>query len=109
MPVGLHHHHKRLKHSQHNRSTQTSLQRIVDQLVYIFGVFSVIVYIPQLMKIWGEKSTAGVSILSWIGLFIGTLFWFLYGVIHKEKPIIFINLFIGITQLLIILGVLLYS
>jgi uncharacterized protein with PQ loop repeat len=108
MTIGLHHH-RRKKPIQHKHTTQTRWQKIVDELVYIFGIFSVVVYIPQLMKIWIDKSTSGVSVLSWIGLLMGTLFWFIYGLIHKEKPIIFINLFIGLTQLLIILGVLLYS
>lgn len=68
------------------------------------GAISVAVNIPQLIAIWTSPSIAGVSIISWIGFFLGSLFWLIYGLLHQEKPIIVINGGLLIVQGLIVLG-----
>ncbi len=80
----------------------------MDNLIYIITPLTVVIFIPQLLKIWIEKSTAGLSLLSWVGMLGGSLFWLVYGFIHKEKPMVFINIAVGIIQFLIVLGILMY-
>lgn len=77
----------------------------VNHSVYGVGVLGVIVIIPQIIKIWVQRDF-GVSIITWIGFFTGALFWLFYGLIHKQKPIIFTNLAVLIADSLVILGLL---
>lgn len=81
----------------------------VDHVIYIAGFFAVAVYIPQLLKVWTEKNVESLSLLTWMGFVIGSVFWILYGIVHKQKPIIFINTCLATVQAVILLGIILFS
>lgn len=84
-------------------------RNLIDKSIYVIGIVSVAANLPQLWDIWITKNTSGVSIISWTGFFIGSLFWFGYGVLHKEKPIMVINGFLILVQAGIVLGLLMYT
>lgn len=65
--------------------------------------------LPQLFKIWLQKDATGVSFISWASFSIFSLAWLVYGILHREKPIIFMNLLLMVIQALIATGVILYT
>lgn len=77
----------------------------INRSVYAAGTLGVIVIIPQIIKIWVSRDF-GASIFTWIGFFIGSVFWLFYGLVHKEKPIILTNFAVMIADLMVILGLL---
>jgi len=81
--------------------------RFIDKSAYFMGAITVIVNIPQLISVWTASSNEGVSLISWIGFSVGSLFWLIYGLLHKEKPIIVINGGLIIVQALIVIGLIL--
>jgi len=89
---------------KHILPKKIDLKAIMDKSVYIFAFFGIFANIPQLTKIWIDKSIGGVSIITWIGFLFGSLFWLCYGIIHKEKPIIISNGLYVVIQFLIVLG-----
>ena len=99
-----HHHAYRRKLHKHKKSS--GLVSLVDKSVYIFSLFAVAANVPQLLNIWVSKNTDGVSLISWTGFLIGSVFWLWYGALHKETPIIFINLLLILVQSGIVLGLL---
>jgi len=68
------------------------------------GAISVAVNVPQLIAVWTSPSIAGVSLVSWVGFLLGSVFWFAYGLLHHEKPIIVINGGLIVIQGLIVVG-----
>jgi MtN3 and saliva related transmembrane protein len=86
---GLHHFHKR-KISKQKKETQKVVARkqFLDKGIYAIGVLGPIMTLPQVFKIWVEKNATGVSLISWSAYLIIASIWLIYGVIHKEKPII---------------------
>ncbi len=111
MVDGFHHFHKRkrisLKHEIY--PSPNKLKRLVDGLIYLGGVLGPLLTIPQLTEIWFSKNASGVSIVSWGAYFIGAIFWLFYGLVHKEKPIIFTYGIWAILDLFIVIGVVIYS
>ena len=107
---GLHHFHKRKRiHQKHELYPHPhKLKRIMDRAIYAVGIFGPIMTIPQITKIWVHKTAAGVSVLSWIAYLICAAFWLFYGILHKEKPIIFTYSIWILLDILIIIGVLIY-
>jgi uncharacterized protein with PQ loop repeat len=83
--------------------------RTIDRLIYIVVVVGPIMNVPQLYKIWAHKDATGVSAVSWIGFSVGSLLWIVYGVAHKDKPIIIMNVALMIIQALIAVGTVLYG
>jgi uncharacterized protein with PQ loop repeat len=103
MQTGFHHavhHHKR----KHHTTNQSAITRFIDHSAYLMGAITIAVNVPQLISVWTAPSTAGVSLVSWIGFLLGSVFWLIYGLLHREKPIIVINGGLIIIQGLIVLG-----
>ncbi len=84
-------------------------EKLIDNLIYIAGILSPIITIPQLTTIWIQKNAAGVSIISWTSYLLVAFFWLIYGVIHKYKPLIFTYAIWIVLDALIVIGTFLYG
>ncbi|MBW2999558.1 hypothetical protein KY339_02695 [Candidatus Woesearchaeota archaeon] len=108
---GLHHFHKRKRiHVKHEPYPHPKKwKRFIDKTIYAVGVFGPLMTIPQLTKIWIDKNAAGVSAISWGAYLITAIFWFIYGVAHKEKPIIVTYAIWIFLEIFIVIGAVLYG
>ncbi len=108
---GLHHYHIRKRiHQKHEvyPSPKKSI-RFMDKAVYIVGIIGPLMTIPQLMKIWIEQNVSGISILSWGTYLFTALFWLVYGIIHKEKPLIFMYSLWVLVEIFVVIGIAIYA
>ena len=108
---GLHHFHKRKISQKNNKklSHKDKLKKVMDDAVYILGVVGQILALPQIFKIWLSKNAAGVSAIAWVSFLLGACFWVTYGIIHKEKPIIFTYSVWIMIDSMVIIGTVLYG
>jgi uncharacterized protein with PQ loop repeat len=108
---GLHHAHTRKRIHQKNETfpSQDKLKNMLDKAMYFIGALAPIMTIPQVYKIWIEKSGESISLLSWGTYTLVSLFWVLYGIVHKEKLLIFIHTSLFIMNGLVVLLTFLYS
>lgn len=81
----------------------------MDHLVYGASIFVPAMTALQAAKIWFEKDAEGISIITWAGFALANIVWLLYGIVHKEKPIIFMYIFLFIFNISIVIGTLLYG
>ena len=110
MAYGLHHFYKRKKPEMRPVLLKSDkLVKITDFLIYFGGVFGPLATLPQLIEIWVYQNASGVSIVSWSAYLLGAMFWLFYGLVHKEKPIIFSYGVWVILDILIIIGVIIYG
>lgn len=94
-----------LRHQARHRKNYNRTDAM-DWLIYSVAILSPIMTLPQLMQIWVDKNVAGVSLLTWSSYTVFAGFWLLYGLIHKEKPIIVSNIFSGTLNIIIVIGIL---
>ena len=108
---GRHHLEKRKRlHVKHEKYPHPNKwKNFVDKLVYVVGIISLIMTIPQVTIIWLEQNASGVSILSWMSYLLAVIVWILYGILHKEKPIIVVYTLWIIMEIFIIIGILIYG
>ena len=108
---GLHHFHTRKRiHVKHEPYPHPhKWKRFMDHAIYAVGIFGPIMTIPQVTKIWIHRNAAGVSAISWISYIIAAVFWLIYGIMHKEKPIILTYTIWIFLEIFIVVGVLLYG
>jgi uncharacterized protein with PQ loop repeat len=101
---GLHHFHKRKRRRELDKWKQ-----LMDRLIYgvVFG--APLLTIPQVTKIWIEKNAASVSVISWSAYLIAAIFWLVYALVHKEKPLIISSIIWIFLDLLIVVGVVVYG
>lgn len=111
MTEGLHHFHrrKRIHEKLEPYPHPNKWKRLLDKIIYFVGIFVPIVTIPQLLEIWVNKNASGVSLISWSGYLIAVSFWFLYGIAHKEKPIIFSYGLLVVMDFFVVLGIIFFG
>jgi uncharacterized protein with PQ loop repeat len=108
---GLHHFHKRKRiHKKHEPYPHpNAFKKFLDKAIYAIGVIGPVMTIPQITKIWIDKNAAGVSVISWTAYLVTAFFWLVYGVFHKEKPIIITYAIWIFLDLFIIIGAVIYG
>lgn len=109
MNIGIHHFLYKYKSLEvESLINNKRFKHFIDRSIYFVGIFGVLVIFPQIYKIWIEKDL-GVSLTTWVGFLFAALFWLFYGLIHKEKPIIFTNLAVISADLMVVIGVLIFK
>ncbi len=91
MNSGLHHQHirKRIYKNLEQFPNPNPKIRFLDRLIFVIGALGPIATIPQAYTIFAHHSAAGVSFFSWFVYFLFSIVWLVYGIVHKEKAIIF--------------------
>jgi len=105
------HHHPHLrKRSARLQPYPSGIFRIaiIDTVVYVVSIASPILTIPQVLDIYVGQDASGVSALSWGAYTLFTLPWLAYGIVHKEKILIFNNTLWIFLNAVIFTGALLY-
>ena len=108
---GPHHFHKRQRiHQKHEPYPHPDKwKKLMDKLIYIVGVIGPVMTIPQIFKIWIHKNASGVSAASWTAYLICSIFWVIYGKMHKEKPVIITYSIWIVLDIFIIIGTIIYG
>ena len=79
---------------------------LLDKFMYAVAFAGPVMTLPQIYDIWITKSST-VNPLTWGGYLCIGFIWLFYGLVHKEKMIIFSNLVGLVTTGLVFVGVVL--
>ncbi|MFH1174249.1 MAG: hypothetical protein V1725_03895 [archaeon] len=109
--IGYHHLdvRKRIHEKREQYPHPNTFIRAYDKALSIIVLFGPLLNVPQIIEIFLNHNAQNVSLVSWVGFSLLSIIWLSYGIIHKAKPIIFSNIIFLITNLLVVLGVVLYS
>jgi len=80
----------------------------LDRLLLVVAIIAPFTTLPQLYTIFIEKNVTGVSAITWLLYTVLTLPWIVYGFVHKEKPIIVSSLLWLVTDVLVVVGTMVY-
>jgi len=106
---GKHHQHKRERVNFKKYPHPDKKIRLLDNICMVFSVIMPATTIPQIYKTYVYQNAAGVSLWMWILYSIGVIPFLIYGIVHKAKPLIILNILWLIVQVIMIVGVLLYG
>lgn len=84
----------------------TALSKLFSEVMYPIALISPFFTIPQVLQVWVHHQVSGVSLTTWGGYTLGSLFWFIYGLVHGEKPLIIMQFLLIIMQGSVFLGIL---
>jgi len=77
-----------------------------DILVEVVGLvgatFTTLAFVPQVVKIWKNRSSNGVSLSMYVCMLIGIIIWLAYGILINSIAVIAANILSGILQVVII-------
>lgn len=84
-------------------------KRLLDRVIYAVGILGPVLTIPQVLKIWVENDASGVSGVSWFSYLVFAVIWVIYGIAHKQKPIILAYSLWIVLESLIVAGTVMYG
>ena len=82
------------------------LSKIVDKGIYVIAALGPLSAFDQVWQVWAIGNTNGVSLLMWLSWIPGAIFWLIYGLLHRDKPIILTQSLWLVMQLAIVSGLL---
>lgn len=80
---------------------------LFDKFMYVVSFVGPVMTIPQIYDLWVTKS-AVVNPLTWASYLTVGFVWLFYGIVHKEKIIIFSNMVGIVTTGLVFVGAIMY-
>lgn len=81
----------------------------VENFALIAGIVQPLITLPQIIAIYSNQSAQDVSLLTWLGYLIFGIIFLIYGLVFNLKPI-WIGQIIWVTmQLIIVIGILIYT
>ena len=83
--------------------------RLLDGLVMVNAVAMPFTTLPQITKIFQFKDAAAISIWMWVLYTLSCLIMLVYGVVHKVKWLIVLNVLWLAANSLVIFGIILYG
>ena len=83
-------------------------ERFFDYLMYGVGIFAPLALVPQILQIYTTKSSEGLSLPTWLLFIAVNTLWAIYGAVHKDKHILFANVFMALFNAAVVVGVLMY-
>jgi uncharacterized protein with PQ loop repeat len=90
------------------RSHLGGSKRVISFLAYVTGILGPLLTLPQAYLIWANKSAENVSLISWLTYVIMAVVWLVYGIQHKDKPIIGSNILWLVVHSSILIGIILF-
>lgn len=85
---GLIHRHLHKRKLQARLTNPSPWTNILDKATLLAGVIGPAMTIPQIVKIYAAHNASGVSALSWFAFALLDVPFVLYGMAHKDKPIV---------------------
>ncbi len=84
-------------------------KKFIDYLIYGASILGPVMTVPQAWSIWSNESAKDVSLATWLTYMILSLIWLFYGVFHKEKPIILLNILLAVVNAVVVTGIVIYG
>ena len=90
----------------HHRHKKNPQKNWIDKLVIVAVVGGPAFTVPQAYEVWFQECQ-GVSVWSWGAYLVIAVIWLLYGLKHREKPIILSQLLWILLDSAVVLGIIL--
>ena len=68
----------------------------IELVGIIAAILTTSSFVPQVYKTWKSKNVDGISLTMFLALFIGILFWLVYGILIGSFSIILANIVSGL-------------
>ena len=59
----------------------------LEKFLRVLSVVTMLMTVPQVLAVWVERNTGGVSLLSWGAYLFSACLWLVYGIQKRDKTI----------------------
>ena len=75
---------------------------LVEVVGLVGAMFTTLAFVPQVVKIWKNRTSDGVSLSMYVCMLVGIISWLAYGILIDSIAVIVANILSGILQVVII-------
>ena len=101
MNFGFHHLQKRKRVRGHRLS-------FLDRIIYCAAILSPLALVPQVVTIFTTHNASSFYLPTWLLFSVINCLWIVYGIQHRERPIVLTNMLLALLNFIIVIGILLY-
>lgn len=107
----IHHiHQRKRKHLEKQKYPHPNKKiRFLDDLIMVIAVVFPLTTLPQIFEIWVNKNAEIISLFTWSSWLVFSIPLIIYGIVHKEKPIIVMYSLWILMHSLVIIGKIIYG
>lgn len=80
----------------------------LDKFLVMVAIVAPLMTLPQIVKIFTERNASSISLFTWLMYTIFDLPWIVYGIVHKEKPIIITYTLWALVNSMVIVGYIIF-
>lgn len=102
--VGIYH----LNKKTNKNLLRKYMKKYIDKWIFIIALIWPLLTIPQVLMIRINKNAESISLFTWGAYISSATLWLIYGIIHKEKAIIFSNILWMIVNIAVFIGAIIY-
>lgn len=95
--------------SHHFHITKKDEKRLINRVCSVFAVLMPLTTTPQIYLLYSTKNAAGLSLLMWILYTFGCIPFLIFGILYKHTQLIVLNVIWIIVQIIMIVGIVMYS
>ena len=107
------HHHLSLRKRIHERLEPyphpDAFKRFLDKIMMGVALIGPLATLPQVYQVFMTQDTKGLSLVTWTVWVLLSCVWLVYGLLHKEMPIVLSNLIYIVLQGAVVSAILLYN
>ena len=93
---------------QHD-SSRSRFNRFIDRSAFVVGIIAPLSTVPQIIQIYTTRSAEDLNLGTW-GLFLAfTVFWLLYGIVNRARPLIITNSIWLVSYVVVIIGAVIHG
>lgn len=92
-----------------NRSTKNVPKTLFDKLVLAVAIVEPLTMVPQIYQTYKTQDASSLSLLSWLLFASAAFIWLIYGIKINSRPLIISSFLWIVTELLLVVGIILYS
>lgn len=119
--TGIHHHIQKKQEGGLRKSLHKLFARLLghgdiekikhmfDKFIAVVGLIGPIMTTPQIINVWVYHQVEGLAIASWGTYVMTSSFWLIYGILHKERAIILVNIAWILANLSVVSGILIFQ
>ena len=89
-------------------SDREKIKHLFDKFIAVVGLIGPIMTTPQIINVWVYHPVEGLAIASWGTYVMTSSFWLIYGILHKERAIILVNIAWILANVSVVSGILIF-
>lgn len=83
-------------------------KKLIDRIIYFAAIIYPLTTIPQIVDIFTRKSSANISLATWVSYELFTFIFLWYAIEKKLMPLIIEYLLWILAETLVVVGILMY-